>query len=292
MKRFVSILMLMTAIGVHPLFAQPQTLRQAIHDFAKREIFPKLLEWKAEFDQQLEPADLERLNQLREQASQLRQTFRQQRRTLLYELRSLRQQQASPEQLAQKRAALRQLFQQHRDQMRPLVQEVRDLARKYQAPLKAIFQKAKPFVTQWHKELAALRQQWRTHHTEQSRYRLRKHLRAPIHFRPVIRFLLWNGAVPAEETLQPEGRNIPSKRPVKQQLLTQSSLALPATAVPPSSRIHRAVMVNLQGRAVYQADDPSLPLRLPSHSLPAGLYFLQLHLDNGTVQQLPVQVMH
>ncbi len=121
MKRLVSILMLITAIGVHPLFAQPQTLRQAIYDFAQREIFPKLLEWKAEFDQQLEPADLERLNQLREQASQLRQTFRHQRRTLLYELRSLRQQQASPEQLAQKRAELRRLFQQRRDQMQPLV---------------------------------------------------------------------------------------------------------------------------------------------------------------------------
>jgi len=135
MRHLLSTLMWLTAIGLTSLFAQPQTLREAIHDFAQREIFPKLLEWKAEFDQQLTPADLERLNQLREQASQLRQTFRHQRRALLQELRSLRRQQASSEQMEKKRAALRQLFQQYRAQMRPLIQEARTFASTYKDQL-------------------------------------------------------------------------------------------------------------------------------------------------------------
>ncbi len=272
---------LFTSAYSHP---DRQQVRAAIHQFAQREIFPKLQEWQSRFDQQLSAEDLSQLHQLRQQAAEIRREFRQHLRTKLRELRQLRQRSASVEELEQKREEIRQLFREHRKAMAPLARKALTIAKRYREALRNILREAKPHLIRWRQEIKRLRKAHKRQHHPPIAPLFHHWLRNKRTL--LLHFLLWNGTF-SQPTDKQGNLGAPSA-PKSGNTLLQ----LPPDLASATSQPTALTIFNLRGQTVYSGIADGTTLQPILHRLPSGIYFLQQQLPNGTVQQTPIWIRH
>ncbi len=177
-------------------------LKEKLVAWAKVEVVPSLREWKNQFDAGMSPADLQRLNELRTQASELRR----ERMTLMPKMREARHsfnQEGAASEDAQL-LALREQSKKMRQKESEVFAEAQKFAEKYEASLKTLSEQAKPKLKQW---LSAVLQQAEDF-AKQNESNLRPYRQELMGMLPILMhadrgfakrrvtsyFLLWDGA--------------------------------------------------------------------------------------------------
>lgn len=132
-------------------------LRETMKSWTQSTIVPVLSQWKAKLDGAMEPADLQKLNELRSQAASMK-------KEAMEHATAMREAWKNEDYgtLKSHRDALKGM----RDKRKALMEQLKPLAMKYRSTLEEIGKTAKPQVEQWKQEGKEKVEAWTAQHQD------------------------------------------------------------------------------------------------------------------------------
>lgn len=304
------------------LLAQQQMNREQIRSklgqWFQSEVLPQLQQWKKAFDQSLAPEDLEKLNQLRQQARQIREQQLKEREALREQIEKLRSEAEKYREEAEsleewremKREELRKLKEQlkqkqraYREQLKPLYEEAWKIAEEYQESLQNILEEAKPQMEQWREQMKQMLKEMKKMRKEDPERKRFHRKMFPMKeegvlmpdFRKkhaVLRFILWDGTNPLEQFRSDIHSPLPPQR---------EEVTLKVAPNPSGSNVQIYITSSIAQQAVLKVLDANgqileqqtvslhkgeQSVTLRQRSYPNGQYYIQLVFpDRKTVRQ-------
>lgn len=162
---------LLLAVGATAVIAQkpdrtpdPQRLEarkelmEKMRSFAKTDILPELTRWKAQLDQAMTPADLQKLNGLRARAAALKKEMIASGIGMAKAWKG-----EDYDALKQNRDKMKSLMQERKS----IMEELKPLATTYQSTLESIGTEAKPKMEAWKEKGKSIFQEWASSHKDQ-----------------------------------------------------------------------------------------------------------------------------
>lgn len=132
-------------------------LRNNVHDYAKKEVFPSLTQWKSELDNAMTKEDLAKLNDLRAKAKELRNGMK----------AKMMSDMASMDPGKERRKEMKSDMKETHKAMMDLMQDVKPLAEKYKPALDQIAQKAEPKIKTWKDNFKNIMTKWHEAHKDE-----------------------------------------------------------------------------------------------------------------------------
>lgn len=166
-------------------------MRDAFADFAKKEIFPSLRQWKATLDGAMNAEDLAKLNELRKKGKTMRENIR-------TASKAMRQAWKNEDYEALKQH--REKLENAKDDAMRLALDVKPLAKKYRATLEKIGEEAKVKAPQWRDKGREIMRQWMEKYDIKPDPEKMEGLKKRFGFfgegdskKAIVRFMLWDG---------------------------------------------------------------------------------------------------
>ncbi len=167
-------------------------MRTNFADFAKKEIFPAMRQWKSTLDAAMSADDLAKLNEMRKKAKTMRETIKATTKEMRKAWKS-----ENYDALKVQREKLENV----KDEGLRMALDVKPLAKKYHAVLEKISEEAKVKAPQWREKGREMMRQWMEKYDIKADPEKLQDLKKRFGFfgdgdskKAVIRFMLWDGS--------------------------------------------------------------------------------------------------
>lgn len=167
-------------------------MRSNFAEFAKKEIFPAMRQWKSTLDAAMSADDLAKLNELRKKAKTMRETIK-------ATTKEMRKAWKNEDYDALK--VQREKLENEKDEGLRMALDVKPLAKKYRAVLEKIGEEAKVKAPQWREKGREMMRQWMEKYDIKADPEKLQGLKKRFGFfgdgdskKAVVRFMLWDGS--------------------------------------------------------------------------------------------------